>query len=182
MVGEREPPWHAGGGEDGESELVNGGAGGSDGGRFSHHNRLARVGSYQRQRPPRTQKRQAAHLGPNAQGPPCRRLLDLHRLRNVQPRRLDPPPPRFGPNRLRRSRKRERARERERRRFGGGNGEREREPGGENQVLLLHQNVLVGVSDFTRVRNSGLLQRLAFRGSEIASVPVAIFVGNAIGC
>ena len=69
------------------------------------------LGSYQRQRPPRTQKRQAAHLGPNAQSPPCRWLLDLHHLRNVRPRRLDPPPSRFGLNRLRRNRKRERARE-----------------------------------------------------------------------
>ena len=66
MVGKRESPWHAGGGEDGESELVNGGAGGFDGGRFSHHNRLTQVRSYQRKKPPRTQKHQATHLGPNA--------------------------------------------------------------------------------------------------------------------
>ena len=118
MVGEREPSWHVGGDEDGESELVNGGAGGSDGGLFSHHNRLAWVGSYQRQRPPRMQKHQVAHLGPNAQSPPCRWLLDLHRLRNVRPHRLDPPPSRFGPNRLRRNRKQER------RRFSGGNRDR----------------------------------------------------------
>ena len=98
MVGEREPPWHASGGEDGEFELVDGGAGGSDGGRFSHHNRLTWVGSYERQRPPRMQKCQVAHLGPNAQSPPCHRLLDLHRLRNVRPRCLDPLPSRFRPN------------------------------------------------------------------------------------
>ena len=85
MVGEREPPWHAGGGEDGGSKLVNGGARGSDGGQFSHHNGLARVRSYKRRRPPRLQKCQATHLGPNAQSPLCRWLLDLHRLRNVQP-------------------------------------------------------------------------------------------------
>nr|POF13372.1 hypothetical protein CFP56_38401 [Quercus suber] len=105
MVGEREPPWHAGGGEDGESELVNGGAGGSDGGQFSHHNGLAQVKSYQRQRPLRTQKCQAAHLGPNAQSPLCCWLLDLHRLHNVRPRRLDPPSSCFRPNQLRQNRK-----------------------------------------------------------------------------
>ena len=98
MVGEREPPWHASGGEDGEFKLVDGGVGGSDGGRFSHHNRLTWVGSYERQRPPRMQKRQVAHLGPNAQSPPCRRLLDLHHLRNVRPRYLDPSLSRFRPN------------------------------------------------------------------------------------
>ena len=38
-----------------------------------------------RDRPPRLQKCQATHLGPNAQSPLCRWLLDLHRLRNVQP-------------------------------------------------------------------------------------------------
>ena len=38
-----------------------------------------------RDRPPRLQKCQATHLGPNAQSPLCRWLLDLHRLRNVRP-------------------------------------------------------------------------------------------------
>ena len=122
MVGEGEPPWHACGGEDGESELVNGVVGGFDRGRFSHHNRLAWVEPYQRHRPPRKQKRQAAHLGPNAQSPSCHQLLDFHRLRNVRPRRLDPPSSRFGPNWLRRNRKWEWAWEQWR--FSGGNGDR----------------------------------------------------------
>ena len=64
------------------------------------------------------QKHQVAHLGPNAQSPPCRRLLDLHHLRNVWPRCLDPPPSCFRLNQLRQNQKQER------RRFGGGNGER----------------------------------------------------------
>ena len=118
MVGERKPLWHVGSGEDGESELVNGGARGSNGGRFSHHNRLARVKSYQRQRPPRMPKHQVAHLGPNAQSPPCHQLLDLHCLRNVRPHCLDPPPSCFRLNQLRQNRKQEQ------RRFSGGNGDR----------------------------------------------------------